>query len=52
MRITIKVEMERRKKIEEILELARKSYEGLFEKERSTIENSRLSFRNDANFAP
>ncbi|MEK7398396.1 MAG: hypothetical protein AAB116_15800 [Candidatus Poribacteria bacterium] len=42
MRIIIEPEKERRKKAEEILELARKSFEGLSEEQISLIESSRL----------
>ena len=42
MRIILKVEAERKKKIEEILELARKSYEGLSEEQLSILESTRL----------
>ena len=43
VRITLEVEAERKKKIEEILELAWKSYEGLSEEQISIMENARLS---------
>ncbi len=43
VRITLEVETERRKKIEEILESARKSYEGLSEEQISVVESARLS---------
>ncbi len=43
VRITIEVKAERKKKIEEILELARKSYEGLSEEQLSILESARLS---------
>ena len=43
VRITLEVDAERKKKIEEILELARKSYEGLSEEQLSIMESTRLS---------
>ena len=42
VRIIIEPEKERRKKAEEILALARKSFEGLSEEQISLIESSRL----------
>jgi hypothetical protein len=42
VRITIEPEKERRKKVEEILELARKIFEGLSEEQISLIESLRL----------
>ncbi len=43
VRITLEIETERRKKIEEILELARKSYEGLSEEQLAVVESARLN---------
>lgn len=43
VRITLEVEAERQKKIEEILELAWESYEGLSEEQLSIMESARLS---------
>ena len=43
IRITLEIEAERQKKIEEILELAWKSYEGLSEEQISIMESARFS---------
>ena len=46
VRLILEVEEERKKKAEEIIALARKSYEGLSEEELSILESARLNIAN------